>query len=343
MADMNFGVNLLPVTTATYSIGSSSKKWQINGVSDPQLTDTTYSNLTAEEDGTAMSLVTTGEKYIWNHIADDKVLKDGDMMTGDLFIRRESPNLSIQDGLNFNDNTFRINLFLNSSSGTHGLWSSGYFDGTTFTSDPKSMIYRNSAGEVIVNGRASDNVLKSGDTITGALNLNSYLHAKGPIYIYPPTANTTAAIRIGRDNTSTTNISARIAFNPSGQITIREYPTDNTNQTDSKSELYSFPAPSTGLTSQQSYNIITTKNLEDIIVASGTQTIGTIGANSGGNVTVNFSPTLSDTNYIVIVTPRVGTVNVGVQGETTSSFSAYYRNTSGNSATANFKWAILKL
>ena len=41
----------------------------INGItvgSSPKFTDTTYSNLTAASGGTAVSLVTTGEKYTWN-------------------------------------------------------------------------------------------------------------------------------------------------------------------------------------------------------------------------------------------------------------------------------------
>ena len=40
--NMNFGVDLLPATTDTYNLGTSTKKWIINGVSSPSLTDTTY-------------------------------------------------------------------------------------------------------------------------------------------------------------------------------------------------------------------------------------------------------------------------------------------------------------
>lgn len=77
---MNFGVDLLPVTTNTYNLGSSSKKWIINGVSDPKLTDTTYSSLSEANGGTAVSLVTTGEKYTWNR----KLSLSGGTMTGAL-------------------------------------------------------------------------------------------------------------------------------------------------------------------------------------------------------------------------------------------------------------------
>lgn len=40
--NMNFGVNLLPTASDTYNLGTSTKKWIINGVSSPSLTDTTY-------------------------------------------------------------------------------------------------------------------------------------------------------------------------------------------------------------------------------------------------------------------------------------------------------------
>lgn len=78
--NMNFGVDLLPVTTDTYNLGSSSKKWIINGVSDPKLTDTTYSSLSEVSGGTDVSLVTTGEKYTWNR----KLSLSGGTMTGAL-------------------------------------------------------------------------------------------------------------------------------------------------------------------------------------------------------------------------------------------------------------------
>lgn len=78
--NMNFGVDLLPVTTGTYNLGSSSKKWIINGVSDPKLTDTTYSSLSEASGGTDVSLVTTGEKYTWNR----KLSLSGGTMTGAL-------------------------------------------------------------------------------------------------------------------------------------------------------------------------------------------------------------------------------------------------------------------
>lgn len=66
---------LTPYSNSTYDLGSTSKYWknayltQINGVavgSSPKFTDTTYENKAAASGGTAVSLVTTGEKYTWN-------------------------------------------------------------------------------------------------------------------------------------------------------------------------------------------------------------------------------------------------------------------------------------
>lgn len=50
--------------------------------SDAVFTDTTYESLTAAEEGTDVSLVTTGEKYAWNHIADGKADKVSNAVAG---------------------------------------------------------------------------------------------------------------------------------------------------------------------------------------------------------------------------------------------------------------------
>lgn len=51
MADMNFGVNLLPtVTDKSLSLGNSTNKWAINGVADPILTDTDTKNTAGSTD-----------------------------------------------------------------------------------------------------------------------------------------------------------------------------------------------------------------------------------------------------------------------------------------------------
>ena len=219
MADMNFGVNLLPVTTATYSIGSSSKKWQINGVSDPQLTDTTYSSESEEQNGTDVSLVTTGEKYIWNH---------------------KTSNVG------------------------------------TIT-------------EILLNGTSL--------TASGAANI--------------PAASTNAyGVTKLSDSTSTT--SSVLAATPTAV--------------------------------KAAYDLADSKiSFSQLIVASGTQNLGDV-STSGGNVTVNFTPTLANNNYIVLINTQVATLTVGIQSKLTNSFKIYYRSISGTLTTGTtVTWAILKL
>lgn len=75
--------NLIPNENNNIDLGSSSKKWangyftNINGVevgSSPKFTDTTYESKQETQGGTDLSLVTTGEKYTWNHTG---VVNDG--------------------------------------------------------------------------------------------------------------------------------------------------------------------------------------------------------------------------------------------------------------------------
>ena len=61
------------VVTGAASFANNIQANTINGVavgSSPKFTDTTYSSLTAASGGTAVSLVTTGEKYTWNNKQD---------------------------------------------------------------------------------------------------------------------------------------------------------------------------------------------------------------------------------------------------------------------------------
>ena len=68
--------NITPNSSSTYSLGDSSHKWKniyvdtLNGTTiptSPKFTDTTYESKAAASGGTAVSLVTTGEKYTWNN------------------------------------------------------------------------------------------------------------------------------------------------------------------------------------------------------------------------------------------------------------------------------------
>ena len=58
---ITFGADLLPNSTAgSYNLGNSTQKWQINGVVDPKLTDTTYSTGTTNSSGLTKLYTSTG-------------------------------------------------------------------------------------------------------------------------------------------------------------------------------------------------------------------------------------------------------------------------------------------
>ena len=65
-----------------------------------------------------------------------------------------------------------VSLLVGSGKKNHGIYSYGYStDGTTFTADSKWMIYRNSAGTIIVNGDCTGNAATA-TALTGGLTTN---------------------------------------------------------------------------------------------------------------------------------------------------------------------------
>ena len=119
-----------------------------------------------------------------NVIATTFVKKSGDTMTGNLSIngaeiivsKSSGPRVSVT-----NSNGVSSILHVGTGGSNHGVISPGYYDGTTFHESEKWLIYRNSSGNVIVNGKSTDNVLKSGDTMTGALTVESTILATSSI------------------------------------------------------------------------------------------------------------------------------------------------------------------
>jgi len=101
---------------------------------------------------------------IVNGKASENVAKAGDTMTGNLIV--EKAGGAYAQAYN-SANGMKVSL----EAGTtfHGIWSNGYYNGTNYVSSGKWMIYRDASGNVIVNGRASENVAKAGDTMTGNL------------------------------------------------------------------------------------------------------------------------------------------------------------------------------
>ena len=211
-----------------------------------------YSSLAAVNGGISESLVTTGEKYVWNN----KVDRSGDVMTGNLtlhklsgtdnitygttlpssptngqiFLQLSDPYYELPPGgttgqvLTKSSNADRDVVWANAqqaagnyvnkigdtmsgnltvsktntasitatntttncsislsteSTGEHGIYSAGYYNGSSFTNDPKWIVYRNGTnGAVLLNGTATSATTDaSGNTFTSyyghALNVDT--------------------------------------------------------------------------------------------------------------------------------------------------------------------------
>lgn len=112
-------------------------------------------------------------------VADAKVDKAGDTMTGSLVVSKAGEAVVKA----INTNTSVAVSMTASAATTHGLWTYGYYDGSVYHSDAKWMIYRNSSGDVIVNGRATDDFnLTLGTNIPDNSDLNDYKTA-GTYYV----------------------------------------------------------------------------------------------------------------------------------------------------------------
>ena len=82
-----------------------------------------------------------------------RVLKAGDTMTGNLIISKDGDTY-----FEVKCPTTGVRLELdNSGSTNHGLWSSGYWNGSAYTASASWMIYRNASGTNIVNGNCTGN------------------------------------------------------------------------------------------------------------------------------------------------------------------------------------------
>lgn len=121
MANMTFKASLLPNTNLGYSLGSEDQRWKINGYT----------------------------------LEDTYVKKSGDTMSGTLTIKKSEPTYVLKNTSYGGEETnARVTLTM-TNTGHQGLWSSGYFDGTNYTTSGKWLIERQPNGEIIVNGNAS--------------------------------------------------------------------------------------------------------------------------------------------------------------------------------------------
>ena len=92
-----------------------------------------------------------------NKHASDFVPITGGVMSGNLEVGKASGNIYLSAA---NTTTgLYCGLFVLDGQRTQGIYSSGYYDGSSFHSDGKWLIYRNDAGDVLVNGNVAwDNV-----------------------------------------------------------------------------------------------------------------------------------------------------------------------------------------
>lgn len=123
------------VTPRTFTIGATGKTF--NGTANVSWTK-------AEILGSSTSAYFYRGDQTWSNV-----------LTGLLTIRVNGESaVIVSDGVNYTDNTFRLLMTLNGSTGGQGIWSSGYSDGTTFTSSGKYLIYRDTSGNVKLYGNA---------------------------------------------------------------------------------------------------------------------------------------------------------------------------------------------
>lgn len=87
----------------------------------------------------------------------------GDTMTGNLVVQKAGDAYVIAK----NTNTSNMVYLDAGSSTSHGIWSAGYYNGTSFTSSGKWIVYRDGAGDCYLNGTATKAVQDGdGNTIT---------------------------------------------------------------------------------------------------------------------------------------------------------------------------------
>ena len=159
-------------TTSSNGLMSSSDKTKLNGIATGATANVgTITGITMNGSSKGTSgVVDLGTVITAHQDISGKVNKSGDTMTGNLTVQKASGDISV-----YSKNTtsgLAVDLRVGSSGSNHGVYSNGYYDGTNFTSDPKWIIYRNSSGNVIVNGTATGNLTAhqtiKQDGITGA-------------------------------------------------------------------------------------------------------------------------------------------------------------------------------
>lgn len=203
-------------------------------------------------------------------VADAKVDRAGDTMTGNLAIGKSGDTYVVVQ-----DTDTQCRLMMDSyTSGTHGLWSSGYYDGSNYHADGVWLIRRKPDNEVVVDGNCTGTADNVTGTVaianggTGATDAASALAALGgcPIVTTDISANSSATFTLSN---SGRGVLVLIGAAVKGVYLV--------NATSSGGISYSSVLAATGATLNTSTNNRLTVSVTGFVTAAMLTISGTIG------------------------------------------------------------------
>lgn len=203
-------------------------------------------------------------------VADAKVDRAGDTMTGNLTVTKAGDTYVVVQ-----DTDTQCRLMMDSyTSGTHGLWSSGYYDGSNYHADGVWLIRRKPDNEVVVNGNCTGTADNVTGTVaianggTGATDAESALAALGgcPIVKTDISANSSATFTLSN---SGRGVLVLIGAAVKGVYLV--------NATSSGGISYSSVLAATGATLNTSTNNRLTVSVTGFVTAAMLTINGTIG------------------------------------------------------------------
>jgi len=182
---MNFGIDLLPTTNDTFSLGSNDKKWIINGVTNPKLTDTTYSIASQSSNG----LMSSDDKIKLDNISSGATANTGTVTSittgigliggtitenGTIKIKLKSETALLNDSVAAAETSGRIYPIVTDKSGYLAVnvpWT--WRNISDSVSSTSSDVSASSKAVKTAYDLASGALPKTGGTMTGSLNINN--------------------------------------------------------------------------------------------------------------------------------------------------------------------------
>lgn len=182
---MNFGIDLLPTTNDTFSLGSNDKKWIINGVTNPKLTDTTYSIASQSSNG----LMSSDDKIKLDSISSGATTNTGTVTSittgigliggtitenGTIKIKLKSETALLNDSVTATETSGRIYPIVTDKSGYLAVnvpWT--WRNISDSVSSTSSDVSASSKAVKTAYDLASEALPKTGGTMTGTLILKN--------------------------------------------------------------------------------------------------------------------------------------------------------------------------